>query len=209
MFSIQTIEDPEIKQMYDQSMKDLCGFFELGWDKNVPKLFLIKDEKTINELWNNNANDCVAGWVDNLDIYIVDKNTFKKKDGQEYSNDEYRRLIKHELTHSFTKVVTEIYTRLVLPDWLWEGIAMYLAGDIEDKEQSKKLTSFLNHYKQDMKSMEVYDEAGFAVKFLVEKHGKGKLLELLRVLKDISSEDGFNRRFEKIYSFELKHENFL
>ena len=66
-----------------------------------------------------------------------------------------------------------------------EGLAMYLAGDIDSLTSPDNLENFLNFYNQDMSSTGVYEEAGFAVKNLIENYGKEKLLLLLKVLKEV------------------------
>jgi len=68
------------------------------------------------------------------------------------------------------------------------------------------LKDFIKFYKK--KGKEVYYESGFAVEFLVEKYGKNKILKLVKSLKNIDSEEEFNKKFKEIYGFELKYENF-
>jgi len=199
VFKIQSTENPTIEKMYERSIEELSDFFNLNWRKNRPKIFLVKDRKTITDLWNGKIKSYPNGWVDNLDIYILDN---------ENSEEEYYKLIKHELTHAFTQVVADIYDKPISPDWLWEGIALYIAGQNDPKQIPEKFENFLDFYEQDMESTGVYDEAGFAVKFLAEKFGKEKLLNLIKSLKSISSEENFNQTFKRIYGFELRYSNF-
>jgi hypothetical protein len=207
MLQIKTIENPAIQKMYDDAMKDLCVFFELDWNKNTPKLYLVQDEKAIQELWNNNIGDSVAGWLDNLNIYTVDREYFKKGDGQKYSDEEYAKLIKHELAHVFTQVVTNTYDRPVKPDWLWEGLAMYLAGDIDLITPPKNLGNFLDFYEQDMSNTRVYEEAEFAVKTLVDKFGKEKLLDFMKKLEGNKSPQDVEKVFKEAYDMDLNYPN--
>ncbi|MBD3366267.1 hypothetical protein GF360_02895 [candidate division WWE3 bacterium] len=207
MFEIKSPKRPKIQKMYKRAMKELCDFFELDWTRNTPKLFLVQDEETIQELWNGEAPPTMSGWTDKLDVYVIDRDKFKKADGTKYTKKEHQEIIRHELVHSFTGAYTQIKGQ-VLPDWLWEGLAMYLSGEINDKEPPKEFKNFLNHYNQDMDSLEVYEEAGFVIKHLIENYEKDKFLKLLKELKNIKSEDEFNKAFKDIYGFELNYENF-
>ncbi|MBU1988607.1 MAG: hypothetical protein KKD94_03965, partial [Nanoarchaeota archaeon] len=54
----------------------------------------------------------------------------------------------------------------------------------------------------------VYEESGFAVEFLVETHGKKKLLALLKILKEKDTNEEFAGKFKEIYGFDLTYENF-
>jgi hypothetical protein len=145
-----------------------------------------------------------VGWVNNKDLYILDKDNYTKESKYKYSNERYFSLMKHELAHSCFQVISG--STKSEPDWLWEGTATYLAGQINDKKT--ELSSFLKYYKKDMGSSVVYTEGGIAVKYLVEKHGKTKLLKLIRSLKGINSEKEFRKVFERIYGFELEYRNF-
>ena len=90
------------------------------------------------------------------------------------------------------------------PDWLWEGTALFVSGQIKTRERPLKFEDFLEFYSK--KSKYVYRESGFAVEFLVEKYGKDKLLKLIKNLAH--NEKEFNEKFKEIYGFELKYENF-
>ncbi len=127
-----------------------------------------------------------------------------------YSDEEYFRLIKHELAHVLSSNLSDANSELdrnsrsLGPCWLWEGVSVYLAGQIFD--ENIKLHSFLEYY--DKFGPGVYAEGGIAVKYLVEKHGKAKLLALIKSMKDVKSEDEFKKLFKRIYGFELEYRNF-
>jgi hypothetical protein len=190
--------------LYEKAMGELHDFFGLNWARNRPRLFLVSDRETIDNLKGYKTEDWVVGWASNnndRDVYVLDKDNYTKESRHKYSDEEYFRLIKHELAHLFFRRVSGFKSE---PHWLNDGVCTYLSGQIPDKEI--RLHSFLEHYSKSGPS--VYTEGGLAVKYLVEKYGKTKLLELIKSLKNVNSEDEFKKAFEKIYGFELDYSNF-
>jgi len=57
---------------------------------------------------------------------------------------------------------------------------------------------------------DAYPECGTAVKFLVETHGKDKLMELLKEIHagEVKS-DSFNGTFAKVYGFAPEYAEFM
>jgi len=137
-------------------------------------------------------------------VYLLDRDNFEKESSHKYLEDTYAALVKHELAHVFTQVISK--QKGSKPIWLWEGIAIYLSGQNNFKKNPEKLSGFLSFY--DGHDKVVYYESGFAVEFLVKKYGKEKLLELIKRLKETNSEDEFAKLFKEIYEVELKYENF-
>ncbi len=93
------------------------------------------------------------------------------------------------------------------PVWLWEGLAVYISGQIKNKKIPDKFGKFLDYY--DKHDAIVYSEACFAVKNLVEKYGKEKLLNLVKATKEYNSNSGFKKKFKEIYGFNLNYKNIL
>ena len=205
IFSIKTKNDNIIERDYNQSMKELNEFFEIKWERNKPNIFLMKDRKTINEIRGKETENWIVGWVNNKDVYILDKENYEKESCHKYSDEEYSRLVKHELAHAFFQILSNNKSQ---PDWLWEGIAMFVSKQNDSRMKNKplKFKEFLNYYNK--KGNGVYKEAGFAVQFLFDKYGKEKLLKLIKSLKDIDSELKFKDKFEEIYGFNLDYKNF-
>jgi hypothetical protein len=208
MFAIEFRNERFLKRIYNKSMRELDVFFGLNWEKNKPKVFLVKDRESVDKLLGRKTSSCIAGWVNNTDVFVLDRDNYEKESCYRYSDDEYSRLIKHELAHVFTRVYSGSFNKSIEPDWLWEGMAIYLADRKEDNDAHGQLKEFLKYYSQDDKDPEVYKEAGFAVEFLIKNFGKRKILKLIRSLKAIDSEKEFSKKFEEIYSFELSYENF-
>ena len=189
-------------------MKELDDFFGLDWKRNKPKIFLVKDRESINKLMGMKTQDWIVGWVNNTAVFVLDKDTYEKESCHTYSDEEYFSLIKHELAHIFTQVYSGIFNKSIEPNWLWEGVAIYLSDQNKTKKKPNQLKEFLQHYSQDNKNSSVYKESGFAVEFLVKNFGKQKLLKLIKSLKEIDSKDKFAKKFKEIYGFELDCKNF-
>ncbi|MDD5191660.1 MAG: hypothetical protein PHH54_01935 [Candidatus Nanoarchaeia archaeon] len=201
-FSIQNVNDKKIEKDYEKAMTELDDFFELNWIVNKPRAFLVKDRQTIDKLLGKKTEDWVVGFVNKADVYILDKDNYEKESCHKYSDEEYSKTIKHELTHSFFQVISGFKNK---PDWLWEGIAIYLSEQYKTKNKPKKFSEFLDYYEKGGSG--VYKEAGFIVKLLVEKFGKERILKLIRALKDVNSKKEFEEKFRRIYGFELNYKN--
>jgi len=201
-FTIQHINDKKIEKDYEKAMSELDSFFELNWKFNKPRIFLVKDRKTINKILGKKTEDWVVGFVNKTDVYMLDKENYEKESCHKYSDEEYSKTIKHELTHSFFQVISGFKNK---PDWLWEGIAIYLSEQDKTKNKPKEFNEFLDYYEKGGPG--VYKESGFVVQLLVEKFGKQKILKLIKSLKDINSKKEFEDKFNKIYGFELNYKN--
>jgi len=204
IFDIKSISNKELEEDYEKAMKELDEFFKLNWKRNKPQIFVVEDRKTINKLREKETEKWMTGWVYGKNIYVLKKENFEKESSHGVASKEsYFRLIKHELAHCFFLVLSNHKTN---PDWLWEGVSIYLSGQLKHKEKPAKLESFLGYWGKS--GRDVYKESGFAVEILVEKYGKEKLLELIKSLKDINSEEDFNKKFEEIYGVELNYDLF-
>ncbi len=205
VFAIQSRDERFLEKVYKQSMGEFEDFFGLKWKRNKPKVFLVKDRKTINKLRERKTEDWVVGWVNNTDVFVLDKDAYEKESCHKYSGEGYSRLIKHELAHAFFLIASDFRSE---PCWLWEGIAIYLSGQNKTKKKPSKLKEFLQHYSRESINSSVYNESGFAVEFLVKNHGKQKILKLIKALKELDSEEKFSKKFKEIYSFRLDYKNF-
>jgi len=203
IFVIQSRDEKFLEKIYNQSMKELDDFFGLNWKRNKPNIFLVRDRNTINNLRGIKTEDWVVGFVNKADIYLLDRENYEKESCHKYSDEEYSKTIKHELTHCFFQVVSGFKNK---PDWLWEGIAVYLSEQYKTKNKPEEIKEFLNYYEKSGPG--VYNESGFVVEFLVKNYGKQKILDLITSLKEIDSEEKFAEKFKEIYGFELNYKNF-
>ncbi len=198
---IQTEHD-DLKEFYKKTMNELNSFFEISWEKNKPRIFSVNDRRTINILLGRETEDWLVGWANGKDVYILDKENYESESSHKYSKEEYEALIKHELIHCFTKRISD---GSKIPKWLNEGIAIYLSGQTELRKKPDDFKFFIDFF--DKSEKEIYTEAGFIVKFLIETYGKEKNLKLIRNSTNVSKND-FAKIFKEIYEFELEYDNF-
>lgn len=202
IFKLLQTQDEMLQVQYDKSMKELSSFFNLNWIHNQPKLFIVPDRKTIDSLRGQKTKDWVVGWSTSGSVYLLSKDNYETQSCHSYSDKKYFALLKHELAHSFFNVIAQTS----YPLWLNDGVSIFISGQLEFKKRPPKLNRFLNSTTNYQEGM--YEESGFAVEFLVEKFGKEKLLDLIKNLKDIKSDQEMNVLFKSIYCFDLSYENF-
>ena len=203
IFQINEQKDKFVEDIYNKSMIELDKFFEIGWIRNTPFIFVVPDRKTIEKLRRRKTEKWVVAWASTTSriVYLLDRKNFEKESSHKYSKEEYTALIKHELTHQFITAYSKLF--LIKPHWLEEGIAIYLSGQNKFKKPITKFSKFLDFYDKFGKG--VYNESGFFIELLVKNFGKEKLLDLIKSLKEIKSEKKFNKKFKEIYGFDLNY----
>ncbi|MFZ3077473.1 MAG: hypothetical protein WA139_03400 [Candidatus Aenigmatarchaeota archaeon] len=203
IFQVNTLNNSKLSKAYEKSMSELDNFFKINWKNNRPNVFLVRNRKTINFLQDKKTENWLVGWVNGKDVYLLSDKTYEKESCHKYSNEEYFALLKHELAHCFSNMVSHFSQK---PVWLLEGISIFLSGQNNFKAKPERLGKFIDSY--DKLEKEVYLEAGFAVEFLVRKYGREKIIELMKKLKNSNSKEDFANLFKSVYSFELDYANF-
>lgn len=195
VFTIEQSRDKALDRMFANSVRKLNRFFGLKWKHDLPRVFIMKDRRTIDALYEKKTERWIVGFNDLRYVFALDNAAMEKESShRKRSPEEYASLINHELCHAF---FSRLSGGLTKPRWLNEGIAIYVSGQIKFKPQ--ELKSFLEFFYQSGKG--VYGEAGYAVKILVEKFGKPKLLKLIKGLGRAKTRTSFNAEFKKIYGF--------
>jgi hypothetical protein len=203
IYKINKIDYPALEKVYINSMKELDDFFRINWKFNRPRLILVPDRKTIDSIKGQKTEDWIVGWVENRNVYLLDNSNFERESNHAYSDEEYFALIKHELAHCFSNIISNFNKK---PVWLLEGISIYLSGQNKLRKVPKKFEKFLDFF--DSTGESVYFESGFAIMFLIEKYGKEKILRLLKESKKAETRENFADLFKSIYEFELSYDNF-
>ncbi|MDO8569371.1 MAG: hypothetical protein Q7R89_01135 [bacterium] len=201
IFNIHHIKDNFLENIYTDSIKDLNEFYEINWTHHLPTIIIVDDRETINLLKGSKTENWVAGWTNGSQIYVLNKNNFEKESSHKCNPDEYSALIKHELSHCFYNILSNYHH---IPIWLSEGVASYTSGQNNFKNKPKEFNKFLACYDHGGKG--VYGESGFFVQILVEKFGKQKLLNLIKELKSLKSQEEFDKFFAKEYGFNLNYD---
>jgi len=174
-------------------------FFGIKLDVS-PEIIFVKTREEIDGLKGKKTEPWVVGWADSGNVYILDKDNFERESDHKYSEKSYNALIKHELVHLFFSKLSKNRKK---PYWLNEGVAIYVSGQLEFKKMPEKFGEFLDFGENVGKG--IYKESGFFIELLVNKFGKEKLLELIRRLPEINSEESFKKLFKEIYGFELSY----
>jgi hypothetical protein len=203
IFRISSSEDSFIDKIYSESVADLNKFYELNWVHHLPKILIVPDRKTFDELNNEKTEPWNVGWAEGRTIYVLDKNSFETESSHKYSDSYYSKLIKHEFSHLFYNNLAKGSYK---PKWLSEGTAVFTSGQNYGKDKPAMFSKFLQFF--DKNGKDNYKESGFAVQCLIEKYGKEKLLELIKNLSSAKSEQEFYGLFEKIYGIKLSYDNF-
>lgn len=204
IYTIKDHKDKLIEKAYREGMKEFNEFFGIGWKYNLPSICVLKNRKEI-DLFRYKSESWVVGFVGGNTIYVLDKKNIKKESNhKEYSDEEYAMLVKHELCHLFYGILSKRQSNK--PRWLAEGVSIYLSGQMKYKKLVEKFVTFIDSYEKTNKG--TYSEGGAAVKLLVEKFGKKKLLKLIFHLKEVSTEKAFFQLFKKVYGFDLSYKNF-
>lgn len=183
-------------------MKELNSFYNLNWKHYLPQVIILESREEINNFYGKETEDWIIAFADKKIIFMLDRKKYKKESSHKYSKEEYYKTLKHELGHLFFGAISYENDN---PAWLNEGTQYFVSNQIGSKRPFVKFSNFIDHY--DTWGKSVYEESGFAVKILVEKFGKQKLLELIKGLREIHSEKEFNSLFKKIYKFDLNYRN--
>jgi hypothetical protein len=202
MLQINYKKDKLVEKLYNESMQELDKFFKINWTINTPVLIIVPDRRKFDEIYNKKTENWLVGWNTGKFIFILDRKNFEKESCHKYSKENYKKLIKHELCHSFCDALSY---RKFYPMWFSEGVAIYLSGQIKEKMRPKKFKDFLRFYNKIEKEM--YNESGFVVELLIKKFGREKIINLIKALNNVNSEKDFEKEFKKIYKFDLNYKN--
>jgi len=194
----------KLQGIYNVALKELNEFFGIHWVRNLPRLIVVSDRRTIDDMFGRKTDRWVVGWVENNNIYVLDKDKFPaESDHVRYSDEQYAMLIKHEMSHAFSLIVAKGEIR---PKWLWEGVAVYTSGQNTSYSRPTVFKSFLDCFDNDGKG--VYSEAGFATQLLHDTYGKQKILDMLKMSSKLKTKDEFDSAFKSVFGFNPRYEEF-
>jgi len=201
IFKIEEKKDKILEEMYKKAMKELNEFYELNWEYNLPNVIILESREELNNFWGEKTEDWLVAFAEKQTTFILSRENYEKESSHKYSYEEYFSTLKHELGHLFFGNLSKGKEN---PLWFNEGIQVFITGKLKSKKPIKKFSKFIGYYSKWDKN--AYNESGFAVEFLVTKFGKNKLINLIKGLSQIESEEEFNRLFKKIYGFELTYD---
>jgi len=136
----------------------------------------------------------MAGFTRNGNIYAIHPD--KIEELTMHKKESYLPRLKHEMSHIFYVKCANGGDR---PSWLNEGLAYYLADQPKwnlNEEQKLLAVDYFTNF-----DGRVYGPGEYMVRTLIEKYGKGRLLQLMcSISKNITQAD-FNKLFKKVYGF--------
>jgi hypothetical protein len=201
IFKVTPVDNPTIEQYKATAMRELNDFFpNKTWAHNTPKVFIADDRKTIDSLCEEETKPWVVGlsW-DRSAVFILNPENISKESNQDGTKYNIQKLIKHELCHSFFALN---FGRSSF-SWISEGVALYVADQLTDYRTPMAFKDFLED-----KPKNVYAEAGFAIKLLVDNFGKEKVFEFLKKQNGIESREDLGALFEKVFENKLGYDYF-
>ncbi len=173
-------------------MGELNGFFEIKWKLNRPGIFIAPTREDLKKVRDSTTPDYVVGMLlgRGAVVLLAYESVVKERKNYIRTKEDYFKLMKHELCHCFTNNLAGP----AKPRWVAEGVSLYAADQLSRYPKPNKFVGFLNDEK-------VYQESGRAIDLLVEKYGKQKLLDFLRLLKDKKASTAFKEIYEKPLSY--------
>ena len=143
IFELKQKEDKKLQTVYEKAMKELSEFYGFTFERNKPRVFIVNSRKDIDALQEKKTWKWVVGWVENRNILVLNKNKFKTESSHDKISDkEFARLIKHELSHFYYKVIA----KQAYPTWLWEGVAIYTSEQTGRGKVPEKFQQFLKFF---------------------------------------------------------------
>jgi len=204
VFDISKSSNKKIEKFYQEAIDSLGEFYGINWNVGMPLILLLNSRKDIDRIKGRKTEDWVVGFTDGSKkcLFLLSPETYEKESSHKYSDEEYSALIKHELSHLYSRILYEGY----IPVWLIEGIAIYSSGQLALKRRPKELKNFLEFF--DKGGSGLYGEAGFAVEVLIKQFGKERFLNFYKNLKDVESEEDLKVLFKKNYGGDLNYKFF-
>ena len=202
IFEIKTTHNELIEKNFPRIAEELSDFYETGLTGGLPKVFVMANRKTIDELRGKKSEPYQVGFCMGGNVYLLDRQSFPSESSHALpSVEKYIRILKHETSHLF---FASLSNNAYKPRWLWEGVALFTDGSLRHELVKPKIfQEFLEFYK--LTDKRIYYESGFAVEFLIEKYGKSLLLKMIKALSDTNSEKEFKKLFRRIYGFDLSY----
>lgn len=204
LFTIHSLKDRKIEKFYNNAIKELNSFYRVDWNRNKPKVFLISSREEFDKLYGKKTEEWVVGTTlgSSHNIYLLSPDVYESESNHKYSDEEYEALLKHEISHLYTRTFCKQYQ----PLWLIEGIAILSSGQLERKPAIKQFENFLKYFNEGGPGL--YGESGYAVELLDKEFGREKLLKFLKLINGVTDEDDFKKLFKKTFKIELSYDWF-
>lgn len=198
---LTSVSYPLVEEALEEGLKVLANFSGVTWIENKPKVFLLNTREEVDLLRGKKTERWVKGFTLGKDICVINFDKLETLCGRKYSEEEYAMLVKHELCHLYYAMLTN---KKRLPVWLIEGMAIYFSGQLKSKKAPEKFTNFLDYFSNG--GNEVYRESGFVMKLLLDKFGKEKVVQLIKEMNVVNTEEDVRNAFKEIFGIDLTYE---
>ena len=184
-----------INNYINEVKKEFNDFFK--FDPGLIEVVEVNGREEIDRLKGYKTPDWLVGWVSENKVYVLSKESFEKDSSHKI--EEFEIIIKHEIGHIYINKIVKSKK----PIWVHEGVAGYLAKQMRNisYEDSFNAIDFF-----DKKGLEVYIYSSKFIEFLIDKFGKNKLLEFMKMIHKDIDEKEFQDNFKDIYGFKLNKE---
>jgi len=200
VFKLIPLKQPQLQEYKERAMDELNDFFEMSWKRNTPKIFVIDTREEIDLFREEKSKDWVVGWsMGSSAICILNPKNIGRESSHRKDYD-IEKLVKHELVHTF---FNSKFGRSKFP-WISEGIAIYLAGQLDKYKMPEEFTGFL----EGKDSKRIYKESGNAIKLLIDKFGKRRLFEFFGRQSGVKDGSRLAEVFVDVYKLDLNYRLF-
>ncbi len=188
-------EDSDIgheKRLIEKSYEFNKDFFRI----EIP-LFEIKivySREEFNKIWGSETPNYVSAFAKDDNIVIFSYGVFDKE--TKWKKAKFKEALIHEINHLFYQ---ELRDDEYAPLWLSEGLATFMQHERKKHKYKKRLK--INKHILDQKfenmTLESYQVFTLFVEYLILEFGEGKILELIKSLKEGKE---LNNSFKAIYN---------
>lgn len=182
----------------NSGFKNVSDFFQQPFIEKFA-VYIFPDRNELNKQWQKDWNDpgfqsqcwmIASGVAHRLDILSPNAWTREACDHNGNDSIEIRQVIWHELVHVYHGQYNPNHTFTYIEnlDWLVEGIATYVSGQLDQKRlqrikyaiENNKTPSSLNDF---WKGQDKYGLSGSMAAFIDKQLGRNKLFRLLQLTK--------------------------
>lgn len=193
-----------VKKILQQCFQRNVKFFKK--EINMVDLVLLYTRQEMDDLAGRATPPWLVGRADPSipgQICIFSPKVFEKVSS--HNKNEFKKVLCHEIAHLFTDAVHKGYK----PQWLNEGLACYVARQINLTSSSinfnPRTILLLGTFKQWNRNVAKPSVQGYwhsfrAVDYIIRKYGKSKLLYFLSSLGDKCNNLTFYKKFKHVYS---------
>jgi len=200
VFKLQSDEKTlQITTLYNENIKLIKDFFQKDWLPNSkPVILLVQSRTDYNSILQCQTPTWQVGNSNGPTIYLIETEKIEKESDGIHKQQDFNKLLKHEMMHSYTS----FYSNFVCtPSWLFEGISVCFAQQFRTEAgfNKVKILNAMTQFDGDF-----YGESGNFVKYLYEKYGKDRIMEMIKYSSKMKDCKSLKKIFYEIYPEEIE-----